>query len=88
MNVTQRRVLPFDPEAKLSFMKLPSKIRQSLNDLAAASGCSPFEIVQRFRECAGYADFPEPPPTLKRAASATVLEPRSSRPAKASKSGS
>jgi hypothetical protein len=88
MNVTQHPVLPFDREAKLSFMKLPSRIRRSLNDLAAASGCSALEKVQRFRECAGYAEFPEPPSTLKRAASATVLEPRNSRSAKGSKSGS
>jgi len=43
--------------------------KRSLNDLAAASGCSPFEIVQRFGESAGHPEFPEPPPTPKRAAS-------------------
>jgi hypothetical protein len=80
MNVTQRRVLPFHREAKLIFTKLPSRTRRSLSELAAASGCSPFEIVQRFRESAGYPEFPEPPPTPKRAASATVLN--RGRPAK------
>jgi hypothetical protein len=50
--------------------------KRSLNDLAAASGCSPFEIVQRFGESAGHPEFPEPPPTPKRAASATASEPR------------
>jgi len=74
--VTQRRGLSFDHEAKLIFMKLPSRIRRSLNELAAAGGCSPFEIVWRFREGAGHAEFPEPPPTPQRAASATASEPR------------
>ena len=54
MNVTQRRVLPFDREARLIFMKLPSRIRRSLNDLAAASGCPTLEIVRRFHEGAGH----------------------------------
>jgi hypothetical protein len=80
MNVTQRRVLSFDRKARLIFMELPSRTRRSLNDLAAASGCSPLEIVQRFRESAGYPEFPEPPSTPKRAASAMASE--RSRPAK------
>ncbi len=63
MNVTQRRVLPFDREARLIFMKLPSRIRRSLNDLAAASGCPTLEIVRRFHEGAGHPGFPDPPPT-------------------------
>lgn len=63
MNVTQHPVLPFDREAKLSFMKLPSRIRRSLSDLADAGGCSTLEIVRRFQEGAGHPGFPEPPPT-------------------------
>jgi len=93
MNVTQRRGLPFDREAKLIFMKLPSRIRRSLNDLADAGGCSTLEIVRRFQEGAGHPGFPEPPPTaasivqktepVLAAESAEAAKPR--RPAKAGK---
>jgi hypothetical protein len=82
--VTPRHVLPSDREARLIFMELPLRTRRSLNDLAAASGCSPLEIVQRFREGAGHPEFPEPPSTPKRAASATASEARGG-PAKGSK---
>jgi hypothetical protein len=61
--MTPRQVLPSDSEARLIFMKLPSRIRRSLNDLADAGGCSTLEIVQRFQEGAGHPGFPEPPPT-------------------------
>jgi hypothetical protein len=73
-----RRISPFDSEAKLIFMQFPSRTRRSLNELAAASGCSPFEIVWRFREGAGHAEFPEPPSNPQGPAAS---EPR--RPAKA-----
>jgi hypothetical protein len=59
--MTTRQALPSDHEVNLIFMKLPSRIRRSLNDLAAAGGCSTLEIVQRFQEGAGHAGFPEPP---------------------------
>jgi hypothetical protein len=94
INVTPRLVLPSDREAKLIFMKLPSRIRRSLNDLAAASGCSTLEIVWHFREGAGHPEFPGPPsivaPTTQKTDRALAVEsaeaakPRSeSLPAKA-----
>jgi hypothetical protein len=91
MNVTQRRVLPLDDEAKLIFMKLPSRIRRSLSDLADAGGCSTLEIVRRFQEGAGHPGFPEPPPTAASIAQKTERGPavesgeaaKSRRPAKA-----
>ncbi len=57
------QVLPSDREARLIFTKLPSRIRRSLNDLAAASGCPTLEIVRRFHEGAGHPEFPDPPST-------------------------
>jgi hypothetical protein len=91
MNVTQRRVLPLDDEAKLIFMKLPSRIRRSLSDLADAGGCSTLEIVRRFQEGAGHPGFPEPPPTAasiaqkteRRLAAESGEAAKSRRPAKA-----
>ena len=79
MNVTQHPDLPFDREAKLSFMKLPSRIRRSLNDLAAASGCPTLEIVRRFHEGAGHPEFPDPPSTAASIAQKTerALAPES-----------
>jgi hypothetical protein len=64
MNVSQRQVSPSDREARLIFMKLPSRIRRSLSDLADAGGCSTLEIVRRFQEGAGHPGFPGPPPTV------------------------
>jgi hypothetical protein len=64
--VTQRMALPLDREARLILKKLPPRIRRSLADLAAASGCPTLEIVQRFHEGAGHAEFPDPPPAPKR----------------------
>jgi len=61
--MTLPQVLPSDREARLIFMKLPSRIRRSLNDLAAASGCSTLEIVRRFHEGAGHPEYPAPPST-------------------------
>jgi hypothetical protein len=88
MNVSQRQVSPSDCEARLIFMKLPSRIRRSLSDLADAGGCSTLEIVRRFQEGAGHPGFPEPPPTaasiaqkkLSAASLPNLLKPR--RPAK------
>jgi hypothetical protein len=81
------QVLPSDCEARLIFMKLPSRIRRSLNDLAAASGCPTLEIVRRFHEGAGHPEFPDPPSTAASIAQKTdralaAAKPRSSRPAK------
>jgi hypothetical protein len=97
MNVTQRRLLPFDHEAKLIFMKLPPRIRRSLNDLAATSGCSTLEIVRRFHEGAGHPEFPDPPSTAASTAqktdhalaaeSSAAAKPPRSRPAKTGKGG-
>jgi hypothetical protein len=61
--MTPRDLLPSDREVRLIFMKLPPRIRRSLNDLAAAGGCSTLEIIRRFQEGAGHPGFPEPPPT-------------------------
>jgi hypothetical protein len=57
---------PLDREARLILKKLPPRIRRSLDDLAAASGCLTLEIVQRFQEGAGHAEFPDPPLAPKR----------------------
>jgi hypothetical protein len=96
--MTPRHVLPSDREARLMFMKLPSRIRRSLNDLAAAGGCSTLEIVRRFQEGAGHSEFPDPPSTaastaqktdhaLATESATTAKPPLQSRPAKGSRGG-
>lgn len=77
--MTPSQVLPSNREARFIFTKLPSRIRRSLNDLAAASGCPTLEIVQRFHQGAGHPEFPDPPSTAASIASAV------SKPATASK---
>jgi hypothetical protein len=76
--------LPPDRQARLIFMKLPSRIRRSLNDLAAASGCPTLEIVRRFHEGAGHPEFPDPPSTAASTAQKTdhALAAESPAPAK------
>jgi hypothetical protein len=80
--MASRQVLPSDSEARIIFMKLPSRIRRSLNDLADAGGCSTLEIVRRFQEGAGHPGFPEPPPTAASISQnlSTPLLPKHPRP--------
>src|SRR5258708_18969788 len=63
VNMMPPQVLPSDREARLIFTKLPSRVRRSLNDLAAASVCPTLEIVRRFHDGAGHPEFPDPPST-------------------------
>jgi hypothetical protein len=91
----QHKASPLDREARLVLKKLPPRIRRRLDDLAAASGCPTLEIVQSFQEGAGHPEFPDPPSTAASTAlktdhalaaeSAAAAKPRSSRPAKGSK---